>query len=385
MKISVVMPSLNQGRFIEDAIKSVLNQEHKNIELIVIDGGSTDNTSSILERYKDRLSYVSEKDKCQSEAINKGFGKATGDIICWLNSDDMFEPIAFSTVTKAFLENPEMEFVYGNGYNVDENGKKIGPAGVKKYNLWKLLHHRNFIQQPSCFFRNSIIQETGLLREDLQYVMDWELWIRFSRGKGMFLDKYLSKNRVYSASKSVSGKFKRWKEIRRMLCEYTGKKITSAIILYFMETLVLTTATNRYFDTFFGYPMRHLLALGMEHEFSGWFDDGSVCNRFYFTVNRNARESTVIIRIKPLSAFDKKLIGEKSVEIHWESSDKSKGTFCLKQNGNAQEFQLPFAKRGKEGMVTFRCHGKAIGRKLYASGTMIEHPIIAFLDEIRTI
>jgi glycosyltransferase involved in cell wall biosynthesis len=262
------MPSLNQGRFIREAIDSILSQDFPAIEVIVMDGGSSDATLDILESYGNRIAYCSKKDKGQSEAINRGFKKASGDIFCWLNSDDLFEPAALSTVAEVFRDNPNVEFIYGKGYSINEQGEILGSSGVKPLNRWKLIHHRNFIQQPSCFFRSSLFGKVGCLREDLHYIMDWELWIRFSMYKGLFLHRYLSRNRIYPENKTVGGGFRRWNEIRRTLAEYTYKRVTPAVVLYFVEALCQVLQTKHLVGPFIAFPLQRFFIWGMEHEFS---------------------------------------------------------------------------------------------------------------------
>jgi glycosyltransferase involved in cell wall biosynthesis len=221
--ISIVMPSFNHARFIGAAIDSVLAQDYRPIELSVMDGGSTDGTVDILRGYGAQLRFVSQRDRGQSDALNRGFQMVRGDILCWLNSDDLFLPGALTKVADAFRRHPEAGFVYGKGVNVNEAGLRPRDSGVLPFNLWKLIHHRNFLHQPSCFFRRSLWEEVGPIRTDLHYVMDWELWIRLASRPGHFVDSPLSCNRSYAANKTNSGAFRRWDEIRRMVKPYAGQ------------------------------------------------------------------------------------------------------------------------------------------------------------------
>ena len=175
LTLSVVMPSYNHAHFIRESIESVLSQEYPHIQLLVMDGGSTDGTVDILKSYGAKLQFVSAKDRGQSDAINKGFSRVDGDIVCWLNSDDLFTPHAVNVVMNIFAEHPDVDYVYGNGWTIDEQGTMLGDSGVLPFNLWKLIHQRNFLQQPSVFFRKSLLDRVGMIDETLHYVMDWEL------------------------------------------------------------------------------------------------------------------------------------------------------------------------------------------------------------------
>jgi glycosyltransferase involved in cell wall biosynthesis len=135
LHVSVVMPSYNQARFIRAAIDSILSQDYQGIDLLVMDGGSTDGTVDILASYGDRLQFVSQRDAGQSDAINRGLQRAAGDIICWLNSDDLFTPRAILDVVQAFDKHPHVDFVYGRGWNIDAQGNILGDSNVLPFNL----------------------------------------------------------------------------------------------------------------------------------------------------------------------------------------------------------------------------------------------------------
>ena len=384
LKFSVVMATLNQGHFIKAAIESVRCQDYGSVELIVMDGGSTDGTIDILKSFGNEIAYISQKDKGQSDAINQGLEAASGDILCWLNSDDLLERGAFSTVAAAFKDHPDVDFIYGNGYNVNEQNDIIGPSGVKPFNRWKLIHHRNFIQQPSCFFRRSLFKKVGPLRNDLHYVMDWELWIRFALYRGMFLDRYLSRNRTYSKNKTFSGRFRRWLEIRKMLGKYTNRRVTPAIILYFAEALLQTLQTRHIVNAVIGFPLRLVFFWGMEHEFSGFFADGSVSKRFRFTVPNPDGKSRVALRIRLADAFKKRLRENDCplLKIFWKNSVGKKGGLGLSPKDGLQEFRLPLENNGNGGFVHFCCTLSSESLK-FESTTNYRHPKpVAFLEKI---
>ena len=187
-KISVITPSFNQGKFIEQTIKSVLDQKYENFEHLIIDGGSTDETIGILKKHS-HLKWISEKDKGQSDAVNKGLKLATGEIIAWINSDDWYEPEVFNEVVRFFYENPDKNIVMGNCNLVDKNGKifdrviniERGFEELKNYRV-----SRSIPTQPAIFFRKKLIDEFGLLDINIKYVMDYDLWMRFATKNKFF-------------------------------------------------------------------------------------------------------------------------------------------------------------------------------------------------------
>jgi len=178
-KISVITPSFNQGRFIETTIRSVLLQNYPNLEYIVIDGGSTDETFEILKNYERNLTHwVSEKDEGQSNAINKGLEKCTGYIFNWLNSDDYYEPLALYKVAKAFLDN-ECDIVSAGERHFDERGNSLFRTGsTLKENFSETLYCGH-IDQPSTFWKKDILDFLEGVNEKYNYLMDAELWVRY--------------------------------------------------------------------------------------------------------------------------------------------------------------------------------------------------------------
>jgi glycosyltransferase involved in cell wall biosynthesis len=179
-RISIVTPSYNQSAFLERTIRSVLDQEYPNLEYFIMDGGSTDDSVAIIEGYADRIDYwVSERDSGQSAAINAGWRRATGDILCWLNSDDYYLPGALRLVGESFAANPGLALLYGSCERVDAEGRRIGYLG-SPMNRRALLLSRQIIPQPSAFFGRQAVQRIGMLDEQLRYSFDYDFLLRLT-------------------------------------------------------------------------------------------------------------------------------------------------------------------------------------------------------------
>lgn len=175
------MATLNQGDYIEESILSVLEQDYPHIELIVIDGASTDKTLSILKKYDKKIYWTSGKDGGLTYAVNKGFKKAKGEIVGWLNSDDLYMPGAINKAV-AFLEsNDSVSMVYSNVDMIEADGKKIETADLPRFSFSKLVNNRNYIPQCSAFWRRNVFDKIGYVEEGLEYACDYELWLRMAK------------------------------------------------------------------------------------------------------------------------------------------------------------------------------------------------------------
>lgn len=175
--ISIVTPSYNQARFLEATLRSVLDQDYPRIEYLVVDGASTDGSVEIIHRYADRLAWwVSEKDTGQSEAINKGFRRARGEFIGWLNSDDIYLPGTISASVAAFQSHPEAGLIYGDALAIDSDGKPFNVMRARQYTLTDLMAFQ-IICQPAAFMRRSVLEGVGYLNPSYHLLMDNLLWM----------------------------------------------------------------------------------------------------------------------------------------------------------------------------------------------------------------
>jgi len=218
--VSIITPSYNSVAYIERTIKSVLAQDYKNIEHIIVDGGSTDGTIDIVKKYK-HLRWVSEKDSGQSNAINKGFGMAKGSIIAWLNADDLYFPDAVSKSVSYLLSHPGTAMTYADCEIIDENDKATGKIVSRNYNEFLHLAWFNVIPQPTAFFTKEAYLKAGPLDESLHFCMDWEYWVRLGRtGKLARLPLCLAKFRFIKGTKTFSQNEKFYGEIKTVCRKY---------------------------------------------------------------------------------------------------------------------------------------------------------------------
>jgi glycosyltransferase involved in cell wall biosynthesis len=202
--ITIITPSYNQGKFINRTIESVLSQGLKELEYIIIDGGSNDNTVNILKSYGNKISFISEPDNGQAHAVNKGLYKAKREIIGWLNSDDIYYPDSLRKVLDIFHSNSEIGIIYGMADHIDINDKIIDAYPTEE---WDFDNLKNicYICQPAVFFRKSMVEKVGMLDERLKFCMDYEFWLRIGKHtKFHFLKNKLAGSRLYPENKTLN-------------------------------------------------------------------------------------------------------------------------------------------------------------------------------------
>lgn len=223
-KITIVTPSYNQGDFIEEALLSVQQQDYPNLEDIVVDGGSTDQTLQILSKYRDHpgwqhLRWISEPDRGQSDALNKGFRLATGEIIGWLNSDDRYRPAAFATLARTLRSHPDADILYGDYTLMDQLGNVRRIRREIEFSRFILQYHRVlYIPTTSTFFRRRIFDDGNWIDESFHYAMDYEFFLRLSQCGYSFrhIRFVMADFRLHPQSKTEASPQKQWQEHDRV-------------------------------------------------------------------------------------------------------------------------------------------------------------------------
>jgi glycosyltransferase involved in cell wall biosynthesis len=234
-RFTIVTPTLNQGKFIEETIRSVLLQGYPNLEYFIIDGGSKDETVDIIKKYEKWLTnWVSEPDRGQAHAINKGFQRATGEIIAFLNSDDTYKKNILCIPAK-WLDGPEeIHFIYGDCDVVNAKGEKVDFYKGKLYRNQDFRAYWNhYVPQPSAFFLRSIFDDVGLLDEDLNFVMDYDFWLRCSRKYFLYyIGEVMANFRLHGTSKTVSLSSSFDVELDRAVKRYWGSQLSITFYYY---------------------------------------------------------------------------------------------------------------------------------------------------------
>jgi hypothetical protein len=260
-RVSVITPSYNQARFLEQTMRSVIGQGYPNLEYIVIDGGSTDGSIDIIRKYAERLAFwVSEPDGGQANAVNKGMARVTGDIVGWVNSDDFYYPGAIHAAVDAFATDPTLGFVYGRGNRVDERDALIEPfAFTRPFDVNTLAYGVDYILQPTVFMRRGALAAVDPIDPTLHWTLDWDLWIRLGRKfPARMIDHLTAASREYAATKTSRGGFERLAEIQRIVRLHTGDEVSVGYLNYLMFTLLDALPPSRV-------PAQARIAAGM-HE-----------------------------------------------------------------------------------------------------------------------
>jgi glycosyltransferase involved in cell wall biosynthesis len=223
-RVSIVTPSFNQGQFLEESIRSVLEQDYPDIEYIIVDGGSTDHSVEIIQKYQSQLTWwVSEKDKGHADALNKGFSHASGEILAWLNSDDIYFPNAVSEAVSVLKANPLVGMVYGDAEFIDDSGFSTGQFGSKQTNYRQMLRGSVHIPQATTFFRADLWRQVGPLDISLFYSFDYDLWVRLAKvSQLLYVPKRWAKFRIHDAGKTIINDDRCYPDMLRVLAREGG-------------------------------------------------------------------------------------------------------------------------------------------------------------------
>lgn len=238
--VSIITPTFNQARYIEATIRSVLAQDHPRIEYIIVDGGSTDGTVDILKKYETRIaSWVSESDKGQTDAINKGFARAQGDILAWINSDDTYNAGAVSAAVKFLEGHPEVGMVYGDCNFIDEMGRVIGKFNSAQTNLRLLRRGYVHIPQQTMFFRADLWRQVGPLDPSFYFAMDYDLWTRIAaRSQIQYIPETWANFRLHASGKTIVADDRCWPEMMRVHYRDGGSFFSMIVAKYYLRKLI---------------------------------------------------------------------------------------------------------------------------------------------------
>lgn len=238
--VSIVTPSFNQARYIEATIRSVLEQDYPRIEYLIVDGGSTDGTVEIIKKYEGRIGWwVSEQDKGQTDAINKGFARAKGDILAWLNSDDTYEPGAVAAAVKYLMEHPGVGMVYGDCNFINEEGQVIGRFRAAQTDYRLLRQGYVHIPQQTMFFRAELWKQVGPLDPSFYFAMDYDLWIRLAaRTQLKYVPQTWANFRLHTSGKTIAADDRCWPEMVRVHYRDGGSFFAPIVAKYYIRKLI---------------------------------------------------------------------------------------------------------------------------------------------------
>jgi len=238
--VSIVTPSYNQVQFLEKTIKSVLAQNYPNLEYIIVDGDSTDGSKELIQRYeKEITTWISEPDQGQSDAINKGFNLAKGEIFAWLNSDDLYYPWAIEQAVEYLSNTPEVGMVYGDTDIIDKNGQVIGKFNAQQTDYQRLMRGGVFIPQPAAFWYSDLYRKVGALDTTYYFAMDYDLWVRFANNTEIrYTPQLWSSFRIHGHGKTMVSDDRCWPEMRRVHKREGGRLFSLFMGKYVLRRLI---------------------------------------------------------------------------------------------------------------------------------------------------
>ena len=262
--VTIVTPSFNQARYLEATIQSVLSQDYPRIEYMIVDGGSKDGSLDIIKKYSKPLEsnggiaplselreqapgiqnhaitwWVSEKDKGQTDAINKGFARATGEILAWINSDDTYEPGAINAAVNCLQEHPEVGMVYGDCNFINEEGRVVGKFGSAQTNYRLLRQGYVHIPQQTMFFRADLWKQVGPLDPSFYFAMDYDLWTRIAaRSEIKYVSQTWANFRLHTLGKTIAADDRCWPEMIRVHYRDGGSFFSIIVAKYYIRKLI---------------------------------------------------------------------------------------------------------------------------------------------------
>jgi glycosyltransferase involved in cell wall biosynthesis len=248
--VSIVTPSFNQARYIEATIQSVLSQDYPRLEYLIVDGGSSDGTVDIIKKYTLEsggaasgihkvTGWLSEPDQGQTDAINKGFGRARGEVLAWLNSDDTYEPGAVSGAVRYLLDHPEVGMVYGDCNFINEAGRVIGKFGAAQTDYRRLRRGYVHIPQQTMFFRADLWKQVGPLDPSFYFAMDYDLWTRLAtRTELKYVPQTWANFRLHTTGKTIAADDRCWPEMIRVHYRDGGSFFALIVAKYYIRKLI---------------------------------------------------------------------------------------------------------------------------------------------------
>jgi glycosyltransferase involved in cell wall biosynthesis len=237
--VSIITPSYNQAIFLERTILSVLNQTYPEIEYFIVDGGSQDDSVNVIHKYQDKLKgWVSEKDQGQTDAINKGFAMANGDILAWINSDDTYEPDAIKLAVEYLETHPEVGLVYGDTKFINEKDEVIGTFPAALTNYAKLRQGYVHIPQQAAFFRASLWKQVAPLDPSFYFAMDYDLWVRLAKLSGIaYIHRHMANFRLHGEAKTIHSDDRCWPEMLKVHYRDGGTFLSLIVLKYYLRII----------------------------------------------------------------------------------------------------------------------------------------------------